>query len=143
MKSSLTTEWIKKQYWTCNVNTHRHKTREVAEDCIKRLSGSSYFKEVDELKRRDLNIVEDWVSGLSFTDIAYKYGRSTTRMRQVVDRYLLIARWHTEGRFNLKTREYDIPENCENGKTDLFKHGSIYWRPGLTDDLTKRKHGAG
>lgn len=67
LEPKLKEDWVKVEYWECNVLGHRHKSRKAAAACIMKRKGES-----GELKKliRNLSMIESLSKGKSVSTIA-------------------------------------------------------------------------
>jgi hypothetical protein len=82
MKTAQTTTLIEVTHWTCTVEGHFHKTRDVAERCIQKHSAP---KAVKRRWTEDMiaDVCAEIVSGTTYKSVADKYGVQQERIRQV------------------------------------------------------------
>lgn len=77
MQTKEITELVEVTRWTCSVDGHSHKTREVAERCIaKRRWTASTIADV----------CADVVAGMTYKSVGEKYGLQPERIRQVYNK---------------------------------------------------------
>ena len=89
---------IIRRYWTCHNPDHHHMTREVALKCIEKQEKPKkpIFRWTDEMYEDVLSLYEE---GKTLAEISEKYGRSRSRMQQIVWRA-----YHRRHKFVKKTR---------------------------------------
>ena len=126
-KSEIKIEYVKKEYWTCLVNVHRHRTKEVANACIAKFESRGPPRDLMAFAIRNFDIVECWLAGETKAALGRKFSLSTGTTNRVVDHYLRTA-MHPEA------------ENRERGHTDRFtwfknSKRMMLWKPGLTQKL--------
>ena len=82
MQTKEVTELVEVTRWTCSVESHSHKTREVAERCIEKSRNRG------PVRRRwtasmIADVCADVVAGVTYKSVGEKYGLQPERIRQV------------------------------------------------------------
>ncbi len=82
METEETTSLVEVTHWTCTVEGHFHKTRDVAERCIQKHSAP---KAVQRRWTKDMiaEVCAEVVSGATYKNVADKYGLQQERIQQV------------------------------------------------------------
>ena len=82
MKTQKTTSLVEITHWTCAVDGHFHKTKEVAERCIEKHLAPKKFQ-----RRWTRETIADVcgaiVAGATYKSVADSYGLQSERIRQV------------------------------------------------------------
>ena len=82
MQTKEVTELVEVTRWTCSVDSHSHKTRDVAERCIEKSRNRG------AVQRRwtasmIADVCADVVAGMTYKSVGEKYGLQPERIRQV------------------------------------------------------------
>ena len=82
MQTKEVTELVEVTRWTCSVDGHSHKTRDVAERCIEKSRNRGV------VQRRwtastIADVCADVVAGMTYRSLGEKYGLQYERIRQV------------------------------------------------------------
>lgn len=82
MQTKEVTELVEVTRWTCSVEGHSHKTRDVAERCIEKSRNRGV------VQRRwtastIADVCADIVAGMTYKSVGEKYGLQPERIRQV------------------------------------------------------------
>ncbi|PNV83830.1 MAG: hypothetical protein C0610_16765 [Desulfobacteraceae bacterium] len=109
LEPTLAEDWIKIQYWECNVLGHRHKTSRAAAACIVKRKGES-----GELKKltRNLSMMRCLRKGNSITSISKQHHCSDPNVIKAVNSSLNKA-WNISQKNNgapYDNRTWKIPD---------------------------------
>ena len=129
-KSEIKIEYVKKEYWTCLVNVHRHRTKEVANACIAKFESRGPPRDLMAFAIRNFDIVECWLAGETKAALGRKFSLSTGTIDRVVGFYFQQAGYP----------ESEIHERGHTGRFIRFKNSKkiMLWKPGLTQELMAR-----
>jgi hypothetical protein len=105
-------DWIRVEFWKCNVLGHRHQSKKAAAACILRRKG-----EVGELRRlqRDLAIISKLRSGHSLVSIAKQFYCSDSNVMKAANSSLRKA-WKfakASGGSQYQTRSWKLKDFTE------------------------------
>lgn len=143
MLSERKTELIEKTYWTCRKPEHRHRTQQVAEDCIASTDPARNENYYMAMAHRNLDMVQARLQGKKFREIADAAGVSIERARQILAQNMRRARHQTPNlREDPKRGKYYFTyDQLEAGEKRRFVSSAsgschrVMWRPGLALEL--------
>jgi hypothetical protein len=129
LEPTLSEDWVKIQYWECNVLGHRHKTSRAASACIIKRKGES-----GELKKlsRNLSMVRCLRNGNSITSISKAHHCSDPNVIKAVNSSLTKA-WklaHARGGSPYPDRTWKIPDF-----TDKTKNNQLNFLMGILEEV--------
>lgn len=109
IEPKLEEDYIKIQYWKCNVLGHRHRSKHAAISCMTKRKG-----EAGELKKlhRNISMIEHLRGGVSIQAISYKHNCSSPNVIKAVNSSLKKA-WnfsHRHGGCPYPFRVWNIHE---------------------------------
>lgn len=115
LEPTLAEDWVKIQYWECNVLGHRHKTSRAAAACIVKRKGES-----GELKKlsRNLSMMRCLIKGNSITSISKAHHCSDPNVIKAVNSSLTKA-WKISdenGGAPYADRTWKIPDFTDEAK---------------------------
>lgn len=88
LQPRIAEDWVKVQYWECNVIGHRHRSRRSASACIMKRKGES--GELKKLKR-NLSMLHELKSGTSLVAISKTHFCSDANVTKAVNSSLTKA----------------------------------------------------
>ena len=83
-KSVERIEFIEVSYWTCEIDSHRHKTQTVANICLAKTSSQTKVNKRRWTREMIADAAEAVIGGKTYACVAKEFGISAGRMSQVI-----------------------------------------------------------
>lgn len=86
-KPVLKVEIIEREYWQCNITSHRHMSESAASKCMAKLSGKGHVMSSPNWQR-NITVIKRVIEGEEVVRVAESIGVSGPRLRQITAQYL-------------------------------------------------------